>query len=638
MKATAAMPSKNLHDDESAQKQSREDWRKTKELEEMRKAGTAPAAVDEEGRDINPHIPQYIVSCPWYVGIQQPTLTHQRPQEEKQREFARIYDSYDRGLKAEVALKFRKGACENCGSMTHKKRDCMERPRRIGAKFTGEQIAPDEKLLPELAFDFDGKRDRWNGYDPREHKRVVQEHLKLEEAKRLLKAQEMNESLMKGELPDKEKKKAEDSDSDADEDKYADEMDMPGTKVDSKQRISVRNLRIREDTAKYLRNLDPNSAYYDPKTRSMRDNPYKNTGKAPEDVDFAGDNFIRAKGDTLTMANAQVFSWEAAEKGIDVHLQAEPTKLELLSKEYQSKKDVYKDLEKDTIFDKYGGSEHLEAPPKSLLLAQTEEYVVYNRLGKVIEGQEKRHVKSKYIEDEYIQNHTSVWGSFWSNGKWGYRCCHSLVKQSYCTGDAGKNANEDGQLEMLTSKAWEKPAVVNGAKEETNGKVGDSDDDSSDEDSEEDRKKRRKLKRKMKREKRKEKKRKKKLKKKKKKSSEDDSDDSDDDDSEDSDDGGESKKKKKKKNKKKKKKSSSSDDDSSSEVEDEETVKKKKVEKAIKEQAEERRKAEELLAIDERKRPYNSHYASKKPTEEEMEAFRLKHIRADDPMAQFLTS
>ena len=36
---------------------------------------------------------------------------------------------------------------------------------------------------------------------------------------------------MKGELPEKEKKKAEDSDSDDDEDKYADEMDMPGTKV-----------------------------------------------------------------------------------------------------------------------------------------------------------------------------------------------------------------------------------------------------------------------------------------------------------------------------------------------------------------------------------------------------------------------
>lgn len=62
-----------------------------------------------------------------------------------------------------------------------------------------------------------------------------------------------------------------------DEDKYVDEVDMPGTKVDSKQRITVRNLRIREDTAKYLRNLDPNSAYYDPKTRSMRDNPNINS-------------------------------------------------------------------------------------------------------------------------------------------------------------------------------------------------------------------------------------------------------------------------------------------------------------------------------------------------------------------------
>lgn len=68
-------------------------------------------------------------------------------------------------------------------------------------------------------------------------------------------------------------------DSDKDEDKYVDEVDMPGTKVDSKQRITVRNLRIREDTAKYLRNLDPNSAYYDPKTRSMRDNPYTGTDR-----------------------------------------------------------------------------------------------------------------------------------------------------------------------------------------------------------------------------------------------------------------------------------------------------------------------------------------------------------------------
>jgi pre-mRNA-processing factor SLU7 len=67
-----------------------------------------------------------------------------------------------------------------------------------------------------------------------------------------------------------------------DEDKYVDDIDMPGIKMDSKERITVRNLRIREDTAKYLWNLDPNSAYYDPRTKSMRDNPYKGTGKQIE--------------------------------------------------------------------------------------------------------------------------------------------------------------------------------------------------------------------------------------------------------------------------------------------------------------------------------------------------------------------
>lgn len=33
------------------------------------------------------------------------------------------------------------------------------------------------------------------------------------------------------------------------------------------------NLRIREDTEKYMLNLDINSAHYDPETRSMREDP-----------------------------------------------------------------------------------------------------------------------------------------------------------------------------------------------------------------------------------------------------------------------------------------------------------------------------------------------------------------------------
>lgn len=58
---------------------------------------------------------------------------------------------------------------------------CVQRPRKVGAKFSGEDIAPDEPVQHDLNLDFDGKRDRWNGYDPSEHKRVVEEYQKLDQ-------------------------------------------------------------------------------------------------------------------------------------------------------------------------------------------------------------------------------------------------------------------------------------------------------------------------------------------------------------------------------------------------------------------------------------------------------------------------
>ena len=118
-------------DDEPKQR-SREEYKKERELEEARKLGTAPAAVDEEGKDINPHIPQYISDAPWYTEPKGPTLKHQRPQEERQIKYSGIDDWYKKGVnKQKVATRYRKGACENCGAMTHKKRDCLERPRRV---------------------------------------------------------------------------------------------------------------------------------------------------------------------------------------------------------------------------------------------------------------------------------------------------------------------------------------------------------------------------------------------------------------------------------------------------------------------------------------------------------------------------
>ena len=51
-----------------------------------------------------------------------------------------------------VATKFRKGACTNCGAITHKKIDCLEKPRKIGAKWTGRDFAPDEHIPVSAIF------------------------------------------------------------------------------------------------------------------------------------------------------------------------------------------------------------------------------------------------------------------------------------------------------------------------------------------------------------------------------------------------------------------------------------------------------------------------------------------------------
>ena len=57
---------------------SREDYRKQIELEDARKAGLAPAEVDEDGKEINPHIPQFMSSAPWYLNADRPVSRYLR--------------------------------------------------------------------------------------------------------------------------------------------------------------------------------------------------------------------------------------------------------------------------------------------------------------------------------------------------------------------------------------------------------------------------------------------------------------------------------------------------------------------------------------------------------------------------------
>ncbi|KAI3425659.1 Pre-mRNA-splicing factor SLU7 [Psidium guajava] len=427
---------------------SREDHRKQIELEEARKAGLAPAEVDEDGKEINPHIPQYMSSAPWYLNAERPSLKHQRKWKSDPN-YTKSW--YDRGAKIYQADKYRKGACQNCGAMTHDLKSCMERPRKVGAKWTSKHIAPDEKI-ETFELDYDGKRDRWNGYDASSYALVIERYEARDNARRkylkeqqLKKLEEKNNN-QNGEDGDSDEEDEED-DLRVDEAKVDESKQMDFAKVEKRVRTTgggstgtVRNLRIREDTAKYLLNLDVNSAHYDPKTRSMREDPLPDAD--PNEKFYEGDNQYRNSGQALEFKQINIHAWEAFEKGQDIHMQAAPSQAELLYKNYKVIKEKLKFQTKDTILERYGNAASEEEIPRELLLGQSEREVEYDRAGRIIKGQELALPRSKYEEDVFVNNHTCVWGSWWKDHQWGYKCCKQTIRNSYCTGAAGIEAAE----------------------------------------------------------------------------------------------------------------------------------------------------------------------------------------------------
>ena len=418
-----------------ANMRNRTEYKQAMQLEEARKAGLAPAAVDEDGKEINPHIPQFMSSAPWYLNQHHPSLKHQKawkPPEEDSKEW------YDRGAKTFQAQKYRKGACANCGAMTHKTKDCLERPRKKGAKLTGKNIAADEKVQ-NFQLTFEGKRDRWNGYDAKEYDKVYARYDKIEAAKQK-KAKEL-------ELEAKfqtDGAGASGAGGAADDAKLGEGEDAGFAKV--KKRVasagggstgSVRNLRIREDTAKYLLNLKADSAYYDPKSRSMRADP--NPDMDPAKKKFAGDMANLAAGEYGEWQKAVVH--HTAKDGQALNMHSNPSAAEKLFQEMKAKKEKLNSSNKTSIMDKYGNAAApLAEGDRKLLMGQTEAWVEYDRAGRLVKGAEEPLALSKYEENVLVNNHTAVWGSYWHDGLWGYKCCHSHVKNSYCTGAAGVEA------------------------------------------------------------------------------------------------------------------------------------------------------------------------------------------------------
>jgi pre-mRNA-processing factor SLU7 len=104
--------------------------------------------------------------------------------------------------------------------MTHKRKDCVERPRKVGAQKTNKNIAADELVQDghvAESLNFDGKRDRYNGFDASDYSRVVDRFERAEQLKsEVAKKKELERAYRKanrkeGDVPD-EKSDGDESD------------------------------------------------------------------------------------------------------------------------------------------------------------------------------------------------------------------------------------------------------------------------------------------------------------------------------------------------------------------------------------------------------------------------------------------
>eukprot|EP00606_Chrysophyceae_sp_TOSAG23-5_P000261 GSChrysophyteH2.ASY1.ANO1.712.1 assembled CDS len=478
--------------------------RQRREDSARRQAGDLPPEKDEAtGKMINPHNPDFITKVPWYLGEKDgPTLQHQNQQIKTDKatheltltEIDALYaqkTSKQKALKAKASqervVTYRKGACKNCGAMTHKERDCVERPRskKKSAWKTGLNIAADEASLAleqHGKVSFEGKRDAWQGYDPEEYKQTIKKFNRVEaqrrrkDRERVRAERRLASGTGTGNAEDTDSSMgSESSEDEGDEGADGNRKLLAGTNAEWKagdMMVTARNLRIREDRPKYLLNLDMNSAHYDPKARSMRANP--NPHLADDETNFAGDNFAKHSGDAVALAAQQVLCWEMQAKGAQVDGISNPSQMELVAREFKEKKATLDAAKKQAISDKYGNAAANTASStsandgkaggksaisdKRLRLGQSEAYQEYSRDGPPSSAAAEAPVskgKSKYAEDVYEHNHTEVWGSYYNrrSDEWGYNCCWQCLRSSFCTGNAGKMAIRASQTMGLNTAA-----------------------------------------------------------------------------------------------------------------------------------------------------------------------------------------
>lgn len=376
--------------------------------------------VPSKGSSVNPHIPAFISQKPWYLPQDSSAydLTHQNlAAPPTYTDIHKPTGRWSITTKASRDRRFRKGACTNCGAMGHSKQECTERPRKRTARYLDKTLAPDDPQDPFSLNSYDGKRDRWNGYEATvQYGSTIRRYENMHTPDAALLRQDSN--------PD-----SDDSDFEANAG-----IDLSNDKLIEKR--DARNVRTREHTAKYLVDLDPDSAYYDPKSRSMRD-CLPVFGQTSESVLFS-DPFTHNSTEPPASMGSQKLAWEEQpDKPEPPHGNSTSFTAKLPEPMYPKSPGP-----QSTLLEKYSSavdSESGQLLTKEQLL-QSDIYSEYTQDGLLLSVSNVISPSTRYREDIHDGNHREIWGSYYFMQAWGYSCCHQTTRYVYCTGESGKRS------------------------------------------------------------------------------------------------------------------------------------------------------------------------------------------------------
>eukprot|EP00796_Vickermania_ingenoplastis_P007880 gene7880-5506_t len=150
----------------------RQRLRHQRELDERRRFGLAPLQVDAEASrllnttvEISPNVPESMARAPWFYAVSGPTLTHQRldPVLKEELNPTLLRQKEDKIIDLGKSKTYVPGACQNCGSRTHKTRECYHPKRKVPAKYSGQVTGRDIRVEAAQGRTYAEKRDRYVG-------------------------------------------------------------------------------------------------------------------------------------------------------------------------------------------------------------------------------------------------------------------------------------------------------------------------------------------------------------------------------------------------------------------------------------------------------------------------------------------